>query len=100
MASNYAYALDSSEMEQHLSAGAPLLGTFSQSTDKLASWMSTFGDNATIESLSIPGTHDSLACGFGPAGHWPSLMLPLVGNVTGSLSNVFQTQVRQATHEI
>ncbi len=100
MASNYAYALDSTVMEQHLSAGAPLLGTFTQSTDPLASWMSTFGDSATIESLSIPGTHDSLACGFSQAKHWPFLILPLVGNVTGSLSNVFQTQVGLSTLEI
>ena len=96
MASNYAYALDSSEMDRHLSAGAPLLGTFSQSTDKLASWMSTFGDNATIESLSIPGTHDSLACGFSQPERRASLMLLLVGNVAGTLSNVFQTQVGQS----
>lgn len=100
MASNYAYALDSTQMEQHLSAGAPLLGAFSQSTDPLASWMSTFGDNATIESLSIPGTHDSLACEFSQADRWHLLMLPLVGNVSGSLSNVFQTQVGLSTFKI
>ena len=76
MASNYAYALDSSEMERHLSAAAPLLGTFSQSNDQLASWMSTFGDNTTIESLSIPGTHDSLACGFSRDELWSVLTLP------------------------
>jgi len=80
MASNYAYALDSGEMERHLSAGAPLLGTFSQSNDQLANWMSTYGDNTIIESLSIPGTHDSLACGFGFSQdeRWSFLMLPLV----------------------
>jgi hypothetical protein len=70
MASQCTYALDSSKMEQHLSAGTPLLGTFAQSSDKLASWMSGFGDDATIESLSIPGTHDSLACGFSPDERW------------------------------
>jgi len=71
MASNYAYALDSSEMQRHLAAGAPLLGTYTQSADKLTSWMSTSGDSTTIESLSIPGTHDSLACGFSRAERWP-----------------------------
>lgn len=64
LASNSACALDSGEMERHLSAGAPLLGAYSKSDAQLASWMSKYGDNATIESLSIPGTHDSLACGF------------------------------------
>lgn len=100
LASNYAYALDSSEMERHLNAGAPLLGTFSSSAAQLANWMSTFGDNTTIESLSIPGTHDSLACRFSRAERWRSLMLPVVGNVSGSLSIVYQTQVRLPTLEV
>jgi hypothetical protein len=86
-------------MERHLSAGAPLLGKFSQSADQLASWMSTSGDNTTIESLSIPGTHDSLACEFSRAELWSSLILPLAGNVSGSLSIVSQTQVRLPTLE-
>ena len=69
-ASSCAHALDSSKMEQHLSAGAPLLRTFSQSNDQLANWMSTFGDGTTIENLSIQGTHDSLACGFSEDECW------------------------------
>jgi hypothetical protein len=77
MASDSAYALDSSQMEQHLSTGAPLLGTFSQSNDKLANWMSGFGDDTTIESLSIPGTHDTLTCGFGQGERWLFLTLTL-----------------------
>ena len=60
---------------EHGGAG-PLLGTFSQSNEQLASWMSTFGDNTTIESLSIPGTHDSLACGFSRDELWSVLTLP------------------------
>ena len=99
MASNYAYALDSSQMGQHLSAGAPLLGTFSQSSDQIANWMSGFGDNTTIESLSIPGTHDSLTCGFSQGARWSFLMCALVGNVTGELALVYQTQVRLPTLE-
>jgi len=100
VASNYARALDSSEMERHLSAGAPLLGTFSQSNDQLANWMSTFGDDTTIESLSIPGTHDSLACGFSQNERWSFLMFRLVGNVSGSLALVTQTQVRLPTLDL
>jgi len=53
-------ALDQTQMTAHLAAGAPLLGTF-DSSETSNTWMSALDDAATIQSLSIPGTHDSLA---------------------------------------
>ncbi|KAG8813424.1 hypothetical protein FRC17_001582 [Serendipita sp. 399] len=55
-----AAALDQAQMDGHLAAGAALLGSFEQSTDPLAGWMSSQPDSTSLTSLSIPGTHDSL----------------------------------------
>jgi hypothetical protein len=55
-------ALDASTMSAHLAAGQALLGTYSASSSSMAGWMGNAQDSATIPSLSIPGTHDSLTC--------------------------------------
>jgi len=51
--------LDPVLMAQHLQDGKPILGTFWDSQDNLARWMSRMPDSVPIESLSIPGTHDT-----------------------------------------
>ena len=55
-------ALDEGQMQAHLAAAAGLLGTFEASSNALAGWMSNQPDSTTFPTLSIPGTHDSLAC--------------------------------------
>src|ERR1700761_7110016 len=57
-------ALDATQMTAHLAAAAPLLGTFEASTGNLTSWMSTLDDTTSIQSMSIPGTHDTLTCEY------------------------------------
>jgi hypothetical protein len=59
-----AAALDPTTMQGHLSAGAQLLGTYSQSSAATASWMSSLDDSTTLQNMSIPGTHDTLTCEF------------------------------------
>ncbi|CAG7852772.1 SubName: Full=Uncharacterized protein {ECO:0000313/EMBL:CCA76437.1} [Serendipita indica DSM 11827] len=54
-------ALDESQMQAHLAAASGLLGTWEESSDALAGWMSNQPDSTTFPTLSIPGTHDSLA---------------------------------------
>jgi len=61
-----AAALDPTTMQGHLTAAAQLLGTYSQSSDATASWMSTLDDSTTIQNMSIPGTHDTLTCELPP----------------------------------
>ncbi|PVF93124.1 PLC-like phosphodiesterase [Serendipita vermifera] len=55
-----AAALDPATVDAHLAAAANLLGTFEESSDSISNWMSTLDDSTTLQSLSIPGTHDSL----------------------------------------
>ncbi|KAG9011745.1 hypothetical protein FRB94_007735 [Tulasnella sp. JGI-2019a] len=68
-------ALDPTSMQQRLSAGAPILGTYKDDSGVLASWMTSLSDNTTLVSLNIPGTHDTCA--------W---------NYTGLLPEVYNTQ--------
>jgi 1-phosphatidylinositol phosphodiesterase len=59
-------ALNATTMNAHLTAGARLLGKYNPPTSvNLSSWMSAYNDTTPIQSLNIPGTHDSLTCEFG-----------------------------------
>ena len=56
-------ALDATTMNEHLTTGARLLGTYTPPTSRnLSNWMSAYNDSTPIQSLNIPGTHDSLTC--------------------------------------
>ncbi|KAF8510514.1 PLC-like phosphodiesterase [Hysterangium stoloniferum] len=70
-------ALNPAEMAQHLEAGKPILGTFTDPKTPLTKWMSTIPDSTPIPAINIPGTHD--ACTW---------------NYTGPNESVFRTQDR------
>jgi hypothetical protein len=75
-------ALDPSEMQQRLAAGAPILGessihvgvlvhtlrltnfigTFNDNGSDMLKWMGSLSDDTLIETINIPGTHDACAC--------------------------------------
>lgn len=75
-------ALDPTEMQNRLTAGSPILGefcwnphtrwaylwdligTFNDTGSELSNWLGTLSDDTPIESINIPGTHDSAACMF------------------------------------
>ncbi|KAF8527333.1 PLC-like phosphodiesterase [Gautieria morchelliformis] len=69
--------LDPLKMAQHLEAGKPILGTFTNSGAPLPSWMGDLHDSTPIQSINVPGTHDTAT--------W---------NYTGLDESVFRTQDR------
>ena len=73
--------LDPTEMQNRLAAGRPILGdlllqrvfqasaqlknilgTFNDTGTKMSSWMGSLSNESSVETLNIPGTHDSCAC--------------------------------------
>jgi len=70
-------ALDPQKMAQHLEAGKPILGAFTNPRTPLTSWMGDLGNSTAIQSINVPGTHDTAT--------W---------NYTGPNETVFRTQDR------
>jgi len=63
-------ALDPTQMQQRLAAGAPILGTFNDNGGELSNWMGTFPDDKYL--VNIPGPHDS--CAWNYTGLLPELI--------------------------
>ncbi|EJD50513.1 PLC-like phosphodiesterase [Auricularia subglabra TFB-10046 SS5] len=58
-------AVDPAQLQQHLKDGAGILGTYS-TKGRLTDWMAVLEDSEPLQSVNLPGTHDSAA--WNPSG--------------------------------